>query len=76
MGYIYYTSNPAGMQSKAPRQPKAAEFLKVWFKYDGQSWESNAFSIYTRETANTRSVHSGGRSPGDCHHQRAGILRH
>lgn len=27
MGYIYYTSNPAGMQSKAPRQPKAAEFF-------------------------------------------------
>lgn len=53
MGYIYYTSNPAGMQSKAPRQPKAAEFLKVWFKYNGQIWESNAFSIYTRETANT-----------------------
>lgn len=58
MGYIYYTSNPAGMQSKAPHQPKTAEFLKVWFKYNGQSWESNAFSIYTRETANTRSVHS------------------
>ncbi len=27
MGYIYYTSNPAGMQSKAPRQPKVTEFL-------------------------------------------------
>ena len=27
MGYVYYTSNPAGMQSKAPRQPKSAEFL-------------------------------------------------
>ena len=74
-------------------------FLKVWFKYNGQSWESNAFSIYTRVTANvdeesaTQAVsavlrylgrvgvvkytcHSGGRSPGDCHHQRAGILRH
>lgn len=147
MGYVYYTSNPAGMQSKAPRQPKSAEFLKVWFKYNGQIWESNAFSIYTRETANvdeesatqavravlrylsrvgvvkytchsgylstvinendlatvltpaggnfpcaartgagggvrrydranTRSVHSGGRSPGDCHHQRACILRY
>ena len=99
MGYIYYTSNPAGMQSKAPRQPKAAEFLKVWFKENGQIWEANAFSIYTRETANvdeesaTQAVravlrylsrvgvvkytcHSGGRSPGDCHHQRAGILRH
>ena len=37
MGYIYYTSNPAGMQSKAPRQPKTAEFLKVWFKDNGQS---------------------------------------
>lgn len=52
MGYVYYTSNPAGMQSKAPRQPKAAEFLKVWFKDNWQIWESNAFSIYTRETAN------------------------
>ena len=37
MGYIYYTSNPAGMQSKAPHQPKEAEFLKVWFTYSGQS---------------------------------------
>ena len=27
MGYIYYTSNPGGMQSKAPHQPKTAEFL-------------------------------------------------
>lgn len=52
MGYVYYTSNPAGMQSKAPHQPKAAAFLMACFKYNGQSWESNAFSIYTRETAN------------------------
>ena len=37
MGYVYYTSNPAGMQSKAPHQPKTAEFLKVWFTYNGQS---------------------------------------
>ena len=28
VGYIYYTSNPAGMQSKAPRQPKTAAFFK------------------------------------------------
>ena len=27
MGYVYYTSNPTVMQSKAPHQPKAAEFL-------------------------------------------------
>ena len=32
MGYVYYTSNPAGMQSKAPRQPKQPmqRFLSVY----------------------------------------------
>jgi hypothetical protein len=31
MGYIYYTSNPAGMQSETPRQPKQPmqRFLSV-----------------------------------------------
>lgn len=59
-------------ECKAKRRisQKRLSFLKVWFKDNWQIWESNAFSIYTRETANTRSVHSGGRSPGDCHHQR------
>jgi hypothetical protein len=32
MGYIYYTSNPAGMQSEAPREPKQPmqRFLSVY----------------------------------------------